>query len=156
MNRTAIALVALLCLTAFAPAPFPKTQRAGREQDEITVQTFEGTWRVAGMMRLRSDGKHTPHNWRATQIRVENGLWSFMQDDHAYASYAIAIRHASKPASLDFYNKVNRDQPALGQGIIRRKGDVVEIIYVFGRQQRAVSFDQPPDGQYLLTLKRKR
>src|SRR4051812_31327779 len=102
MTRFVVLAVAGCCLTAFAPAPFPKTQRGG-ERDEITVQTFQGTWRVAGMKRSRRDGNHLPHNWHVTHIRVQNDSWSFMQNGKSSGDYTIAITNNQKPAALDFY-----------------------------------------------------
>jgi uncharacterized protein (TIGR03067 family) len=154
--RLAFSLLVLLAATAFAPAPFPRPQR-GPKVDEITIQTFQGTWRVASMKRSRRDGNHTPHNWNITHIRVEKDSWTFLENGQRNASYTLTITNNQKPAALDFYHSAdNRKEPAPGQGIIRRKGDVVEIVYLFGNPKRATSFEQPPDNQWLLTLQKER
>jgi uncharacterized protein (TIGR03067 family) len=155
VTRVFSVLVALAAL-AFAPAPFPKTQRGG-ERDEITIQTFQGTWRVAGMKRSRRDGNHTPHNWNITHIRVKNDRWTFLENGNSNADYTITITNSQKPAALDFYglNLARQGKPQ-GSGIIRRKGAVVEIIYTFGNLKRASSFEHPPDDQWILTLHKQR
>ena len=42
------------------------------------------------------------------------------------------------------------------QVTLKQKGDVVEIVYLFGGASRPESFDRPPAGFYLLTLQRQR
>lgn len=150
-------LVVAGSLPAFAPAPFPRTSRR-KEANEISVATFQGTWRVAGMMHTKKDGTHRPYTWSISHVRVDGKTWTFLDDKGTpSASYTITIDNSRKPAAyLDFWNgepKIGEQPP--GGGIIRRKGEVVEIIYVFGGRERPISFEQPPDGQYLLTLHRQ-
>jgi uncharacterized protein (TIGR03067 family) len=156
VRRVVLSLLAVLTLTAFAPAPFPKAQRGAR-QDEITIKTLQGTWRAASMKRTRRDGNHTPSEWSTTHIHVENDKWAFMQNGNPTASYTITITNGRKPAALDFYyGAPTPNERAPGEGIIRRRGDVVEILYSFAAPRRAVSFEQPPDNQCLLTLQKER
>jgi uncharacterized protein (TIGR03067 family) len=156
VTRVVFSVLVLVTTTAFAPAPFAKPDRRGG-QDDVTVQTLQGTWRVASMKHSRRDGNHTPHNWNITHIHVENDNWTFMENSSRNASYTITVTNNQKPAALDFHHgAVNRKERAPGQGIIRRKADVVEIIYVFSGQQRASSFEQPPDNQWILTLQKQR
>ena len=151
--RLAVALLAVLAGAAFATAPLHKQRRGSDE--EISIATFQGTWRVAGMMHTRKDGKFTPYHWNVTHIKVDGKSWSFQDQSGNGNKYTITIDNTKKPAAfLDFWNGEPDGGKAPGQGIIRRKGGVVEIIYVFGGNQRPVNFDEPPDGQYLLTLSR--
>jgi uncharacterized protein (TIGR03067 family) len=158
--RSIAALLALAGLTGFAPAPLPRQTRHG-DPNLISVATFQGKWRVAGMVSTRRDGKHQPYTWQVTHVRVEGKTWTFLDKQGATsASYTITIDNARKPAAyLDFWN--GDPQPGgspPGCGIIRKRGGLVEIIYVFGAggKTRPASFDQPPDSQYLLTLERTR
>jgi uncharacterized protein (TIGR03067 family) len=156
MRLRLFALLLAAGAAAFAPAPFPRPERRPG-QDLISVENFQGSWRVASMMNSSRDGRHRPYNWHIDQIRVKGGTWTFVDKNGSdSASYTLVIRNEHKPAWLDFYNGNVREGPAPGGGIIRRKGDVVEIIYVFGGRQRPASFEQPPDGQYVLTLHRQR
>lgn len=162
MCRIFASLVALICLTAFAPAPLPRPKRTA-QSEEISLQTMRGTWRVTAAVRTSQNGQHTPHVWAVTHVRIEGDSWTFLRGNQVSTTHALAIDGSKKPAHLDF----NRDggggagkggKPGVrspGNGIIRRKGNVVEIIYVFGGRERAVSFEQPPEGQYLLTLQRE-
>ena len=80
-----------------------------------------------------------------------------MENNKRNAGYSITIANDKKPAALDFHSldPGNQGTPQ-GSGIIRRKGDVVEIISTFGTLKRAASFDPPPEDQWLLTLKKER
>jgi uncharacterized protein (TIGR03067 family) len=154
VNRIVVCLLALSAV-AFAPAPFPKASRPG-PPNEITVTTFQGTWRVTGMSRALRDGKHSPHKWDVTHIRIRDDEWTFMDGDTPNTSYRITINNLQQPAGLDFYNRSGGNGEAPGKGIIRRKGDVVEILYSFGNVSRAVSFDPPTVNHWILTLKKGR
>jgi hypothetical protein len=58
---------------------------------------------------------------------------------------------------LDFWERGMNRANAHGKGIIRKKGGVVEIVYFYSNTSaRAVSFEEPPEGYYLLTLQRVR
>jgi uncharacterized protein (TIGR03067 family) len=152
-----LALFALVGLTAFAPAPFPRPPRRG-DANEISVATFQGTWRVASMRYSSKDGKHRPYSWSITHVRVDNRTWTFVdKNGGSSASYTITIDNTMKPAAhLDFWSgEPQIGGRAPGGGIIRKKGNVVEIIYVFGGSNRPISFEQPPDGQYVLILHRQ-
>ena len=80
---------------------------------------------------------------------------SSLKDAIAMPQSEIVIDNAKRPAHLDFWNRGIRDVPPDGKGIIRKKGEVVEIIYLFfSNAPRPESFEQPPAGQYWLTLQR--
>jgi uncharacterized protein (TIGR03067 family) len=155
--RRVFCIVALAGVTAFAPAPLPRRARGGSD-GEISLATFQGTWRVASMQSSRRDGRHLPHKWNITHFRVSGAELTYLENGSTNARYTVVIGNQGRPATIDFYNGEAKGI-APGQGIIRRKGDVVEILYVFGvfgGTQRAVSFEQPPDNQWLLTLHRER
>jgi uncharacterized protein (TIGR03067 family) len=159
MWRVIVSLVALACLTAFAPAPFPSPRRNKHADDVISLETFSGRWRVASMKQCSADGNHRPYVWSVSHVRVKDGVWAFQYNNGgAETTYRLTIDNAKQPAHLDFWavgGGGGQGQAPPGGGIIRRKGDVVEIIYVFGGNNRPVSFERPPAGQYLLTLQRE-
>lgn len=155
-TRSLLALVALACLTAFAPAPFPRPERR-KASDEVGLETVQGMWRVASMKRSRSNGRHEDYDWHITQVRVQQSRWEFLQKGSTNASYDIAIDNTQKPATIDFFSGGARRGQASGYGIIRRRGAAIEILYVFATGQgRARSFEAPPDNQWVLTLERQR
>jgi len=118
---------------------------------------------VAGMARYNQDGTAAPHKWNVTHVRVKDDRWTFLRNETVSNGYAITIDNAKQPAALDFLpdgggkglGKVGGGG-GTGKGIIRKKGDVVEVVYLFGGAPRPASFERPPAGYYLLTLKRQR
>jgi hypothetical protein len=152
MRRAVIALLAVL-LAAFAPAPFPKASRA--PSDEISLKTFQGHWQVV-TVRYRLDGGEVPHTWRVTGVWIDGDAWVFVVKGRYATRYSIAIG-GGKPAALDFFDgPPDGGRTPDGWGLIRRKGDVVEIIYTFAGSPRAESFERPPDRQWMLTLRRQK
>jgi uncharacterized protein (TIGR03067 family) len=157
-RRLLIAVVALAGLTAFAPAPFPRPKRERGSGDDISMQTVQGTWRVVSMQRTSRDGKHSPHKWAITHIRIRDGKWTFMENHTENTSYRLKVDGTKKPGQLDFYwtgpgNNNNIMQPAM-VGVIRRKGNKVEILYLPGNHQKPTTFDPPPEGWWLLALQK--
>jgi uncharacterized protein (TIGR03067 family) len=157
MTRILLAVLIVFGVTAFAPAPFPRPSRKGEER-AITVQNFQGLWRVASMKRSRATGQHEPYKWHITHVRVKDDRWAFRQNETDNGNYSIVIDNSKRPATLDFFNarKQGGARPS-GVGIIRRQGARVEILYSFGitPERRAVSFHQPPDNQWVLLLERQ-
>lgn len=154
------ALLAVLTLTAFAPAPLPRAKRERRGGEAISIETFQGHWRVTSMERTSRTGKHTPHNWQITHIRVRDDRWTFMANTTENTSYRLKIDGSKKPGLLDYYwdnanaNRPNNQQPAM-VGIIRRAGNRVEILYLPGTHQKPTAFDPPPEGWWLLKLQKE-
>jgi len=99
-TRLGIALLVLLGLTAFAPAPFPRTQRRG-ERDEITLKTFQGRWRVAKVELTTDGGTLVPYlAMTATHVRITHDRWTFMDGGREGGSRAVALDHGNNPPLL--------------------------------------------------------
>lgn len=148
----------LLALTtgcvAFAPAPFFRPSRHGGP-DGISLPAFQGRWRVVSMRQTSATGQHKPYPWNVGHVGVKGDEWTFEYDNgNGATAYQLAIDAAKQPAHLDLWSRGERPTPTPGQGIIRKRGDTVEIIYIFGANNRPASFDRPPDNQYFLTLRR--
>jgi hypothetical protein len=157
--RLVVVLIALLGASAFAPAPFPRPSRKA-DNNDISLTSFQGIWRVEAFATSSSSGNHAKRDWHIKYIRVKDDQWSFMNSlESANVSYTIAIDSARRPATLDFFTSpkaANEIQPR-GVGIIRRTGDKVFIIYVFGTpDSRAASFERPPDNQWVIWLEKVR
>jgi hypothetical protein len=147
--RTAVVLLAVLGLTAFAPAPFPRTQRQG-PSPEITLQTFQGRWRITSLVTSCANGQHVPFSWPATHVRISGNRWDFLNNDSLIDSRNLSIDPKKKPAHLNFTDDVRK-----GVGLIRRQGAQVQVMYTWGDEaSRANSFEPPPDGHWLITLQR--
>jgi uncharacterized protein (TIGR03067 family) len=145
-----IVLVVLAGLTAFAPAPFPRPRRSSPTLD---LNRLSARWKVAGMQRVAAQGKLVDHPWYITHILIQNGRWSFLdKTGRDVASYLLEVDPTKKPATITWLRNPG-EVPTL-VGIIRRKGKVVEILYL-ATTNRPASFEKPPEGYYLLTLKRE-
>jgi uncharacterized protein (TIGR03067 family) len=147
--RLLIAVLALGSLTAFAPAPFP---RARRDRDTLNLNTFQGLWRVVSMKQTQAGGQLNAINWHITHIQVEKDVWTFLQQgSKPNATYYLTLDTSRKPGTIDWHNA--RGGAVTMMGLIRRSGDTVEILYL-ASTNRPGSFENPPQGYYLLTLKR--
>ena len=152
MRRFLVGVAALVGLTAFAPAPFPRPWRG--ESTETTLQTLQGTWCVTAFLISRA-GDPVTYSSSTTHVRVRGDEWAFVGGGEV--RYAIAVNGARRPATIDFYNgPVSDKEPIQGRGIIRRKGDALEVVYQWRSESRATSFERPPHGQYLLKLRREK
>jgi uncharacterized protein (TIGR03067 family) len=148
-----LACVALLSL-AFAPAPFPKQERRG-QTDEITLDTFQGSWRVTNMQTSQANGQHVPYSWNVTHIRVAKDRWTFMQRDAEVSGTYISIDHTKRPALVNFYSQADQKGVVSGVGLIRRQGPKVQVLYRWGDEKnRPLTFEPPPEGPWIITLER--
>jgi uncharacterized protein (TIGR03067 family) len=159
MARTGLALIVLVGLTAFAPAPFPTRERRGESNTAISVARFQGKWKVE-TFEVYEQGGQKRRSGFIDRVIVKDDLWILShQDDRPHGSYRIAIR-PGKPATIDFYSFAQKGQARGGDklecfGLIRRDGDTVQILYTYAEgKTRVTSFDNPPANWWLMTLKR--
>lgn len=151
----AMAFLAAFALTAFAPAPFPRTKRG--DEENINLQKFQGEWRSLGLKGINSNGDTHEINWGVTSIKVEGELWTFMFGQTENAKYVLVIDGTRKPATIDFYAGTTRTKEARPYmvGLIKRQGTRVTILYYSTTpEQRAKSFENPPANWWLLTLEK--
>src|SRR5262249_21144878 len=152
--RLGLALLLVFGLTAFAPAPFPRSGRRG-QTDEITLESFQGRWRVVNMQLSQSGGPPTRYNASYTHVRVIQDRWTFMVQDTEGVNQAIVIDHRNKPPFLTFYDWPKRGENVSGVALIRRQGAQVQIAYRWGSETtRPVSFERLPGGLWIVTLER--
>jgi uncharacterized protein (TIGR03067 family) len=144
--RLLAALIALAGLTAFAPAPFPKPRQ---ERTLIDLTRFQGTWKVIGHHNYPA-GQKQRAEWSITHIRIAKDRWTLLEAARENATYRIGLDPKKKPCEVDWRSDQGR---ILWMGIIRRDGDVVEVLYL-SATQRPADFDKPPAGSYLITLRR--
>src|SRR5215213_516158 len=101
-HRLPFALSLLLGTLAFAPAPLPRRDRGDRP-DEITLDTFQGRWRVV-QMQISRGGRYEPFQASYTHVRISDRNWTFFNDQKAGVTTFIAIDDTKRPAQLNFYD----------------------------------------------------
>jgi uncharacterized protein (TIGR03067 family) len=160
MTRAALALIALLALTAFAPAPFPKAARRGTGGDSISLRHFQGKWNHVRIEMIEPNGKRREwKNGSITAVRVKGDQWAYLEpNDRVNTTYTIAVGEARGPAAIDWFSPgVNGQQvPPFMLGLIKREGDTVQILGRMGVkvEDRPRRFEDAPEGWWLMTLQR--
>src|SRR5947207_3139453 len=90
MTRTALALIALSSLTAFAPAPFPKPAR--RDADAaFSVAQLQGKWKITAFATYDANGRKM-ESTLVDGVRVEGAVWTFLNlGDTENCKYTLVI-----------------------------------------------------------------
>jgi uncharacterized protein (TIGR03067 family) len=150
-----LAALALLGLTAFAPAPLPKRPRAS---NDFTLAAFQGTWRFVRDEYSQGDGQYAPSETKGqvSHVRIRGDKWVFLPDNYAGSTLYLSIDHTKKPAVLRFYDRNDPSKTKVyGFGLIRRKGGQVQVLYRWGGEDgRPLTFETAPRGFWLRTLER--
>jgi len=156
MTRPLFAVLVLAGLTAFAPAPLPRSPR-GHRGDGLSLGELQGTWTVTKLQMTRGKGQLTDGGTSLAQVRISGDRWSFVYGQARMndVNYTIRVDHSLRPPRLDFHYLGSKDKEPYGKGILRRDGDTVQLMYTWGGD-RAASFDTAPDGHWLITLRRAR
>jgi len=152
--RMAFAVAVLVGVAAFAPAPLPRPRK-----DDGFERSLRGLWRVEAFGSTSATGDHAVRKWHIKYVRIERDRWTFMNSATSEnVSYALAIDGTRQPATLDFFDEPRGSSSwPRGVGIVTRRNDEVCVIYVFkGPDSRATSFERPPDGHWIVWLKRVR
>src|SRR5262245_52842814 len=130
MARFTVAVLAVMWLTAFAPAPFPIGRRDSK--GNLSLAEIQGTWSVIRTGWLRDGTTFEPWGW-LKEIRIEKDVLTFVS--HSYPnnspSYYIVIGHSQTPATIDFYytkDQMETKRVSMG-GVIRLKDGQLEILY---------------------------
>jgi uncharacterized protein (TIGR03067 family) len=146
--RLFVALIVVMGLTAFAPAPLPR--RDTRPKDGVDVASLVGSWKATRLLSnnipidVASNG--------VSNVTITVNQWVFSSGPNNRTEYDLKIDHTKKPAEINFYHKGRRtDGAPYGTGIIKREGNKIRIIYHWSRRV-PMSFDNPPRGFYDLTL----
>jgi uncharacterized protein (TIGR03067 family) len=148
-----LGLLLVLCSLAFAPAPLPRTPRRPAS-DEITLASFQGSWRATKMVRTLGDGQTTPQAYGWTHARIVGDRWTFMVGSQEGSTLRISIDNTRKPAFMNFHYPPDRRQ-VYGVALIRRHQGKVEVMYRWGGEAgRPTSFDRPPNGLWIVTLEK--
>lgn len=146
MRRSVLSL-ALLSL-AFAPVPKPKPPRP---KDSVAVKDLVGTWLVTAVHATTNTGQLKPVNEDIRVVIVSSTKWVFGNLSKETSSFDLRIDHARRPAEIDLMYAGQKEPH--GRGIIERRGDMVQVIYAWGK--RPTGFRDQPPNCYVLTLKRE-
>jgi uncharacterized protein (TIGR03067 family) len=149
----AVGLVAHL--TAFAPAPLPKRDR-GEKADGVALTQIQGLWIVEKLELTRREGQLAADGNYPTKVRIEGDQWSFFnRNDRKPSDYTVTIDSNTNPPQLDIYKSREQAGSPDGTGILWRQGNQMKLMYSWGKT-RPTSWENPPAGYWLLTLKRAR
>lgn len=154
-RRFGLALLALIGLTAFAPAPFPRTGRRG-QAGEISLRTVQGFWRATSMQVSRAEGQlmPDPEERQYTHVRIIQDRWTFTTGDREGSTLFISINPTNEAVLLNFYKRANKDA-VYGVALLSRLGAQVRIAYRWGDEtNRPHSFERLPEGLWVVTLER--
>ena len=147
--RLLLACLALVGATAFAPAPFPRSRKAALEG--VTVERIQGDWTILQLHMTEANGGKRDQGKSLSRIRIEKDRWTFCNSDPARPSigYLLSIDPKRTPVAIDL-SVLGQSKP-YGTGIIRRKGNLMHVLYSFGKE-RPTGFENPPAGYWHLTL----
>jgi hypothetical protein len=163
-TRAALALPCLTALTslalAFAPAPLPRRDRRGG--DVISIHHLQGRWKLLRNERIRPGGTRIELDGPRDGffMRFVGDLWTYAERDGADDPYSmrVTIRAGRGAVAIDFYHPrdVKKEKQPLMVGLIRRRGDVVEVLGFArtGKEDRPSSFEEAPPNWWVMTLQR--
>jgi len=153
MRLLALCLAVLLGATAFAPAPLPRRDR--ETSDAVSLARMEGVWEMVSMWRYGRDGQVASHVTAWKSVTVREGRWNYCREANGggpSSTWPLTVG-PERPARLDFHWSDKRVAMA---GVVRFRGHVLEILYQTSpvEKSRPLDFDQPPEGFYLVRLKK--
>lgn len=151
MRRLLLAVIALGLLTAFAPAPFPRTSRGPR--DEMSLRFCQATWEVVDHEYYTRDNVKSKSPWSVSHVRISGSRWTLLERGQERGSYTIAVDGTTKPAQIDWFPLEQPNAATLWRGLIKREGDRVLILYS-SPGNRASDFDSVRAGSFLITVRR--
>jgi uncharacterized protein (TIGR03067 family) len=172
----ALAVFALIGVTAFAPAPFMKSDHGKGGRGGDVLAQLQGTWKIADKQRMGPNGQLMKYS-TAQCIVIEKETWQFTTMRGAGlgggppiakgkakggfgASYKIVLDASRRPVEFRLKRTTTTGTDYM-VGIIHPSGDTVKIAYCLGtafrRQEVPMprSFDDVPEGWYSMTLKRE-
>jgi len=143
-------LLAVLSLTAFAPAPLPR--RTAPIKDAVDHKSLIGTWRATKLGQTGSTEERDPASNGVAQVTITETQWVFNRNQNNTATYDLRIEHLKRPAEIDFMHAGQKDP--YGRGVIKREGNTLRIIYT-GSTTRPTGFENQSSGFWDLTLVRE-
>jgi uncharacterized protein (TIGR03067 family) len=124
VRRVVLSLLAVLGVTAFAPAPFPRTERRGAEA-RLDLNAIQGVW-AAVSIDVMQDGKLQRIPWGVRRIYVRKDRWGFDQDG---GDYYVTLNASRRPVTIDFRTAPGEKGQTAISGVLRLQGDTLQIVY---------------------------
>jgi uncharacterized protein (TIGR03067 family) len=137
----ALTLVFLAALSfAFAPAPFPRPQRAGRQPDDL--ERLQGWW------------DDVSHNGRPSEAvrEIKGDIWNH---DTPKDSWIITLAPHAQPPRIDLVRVGDRN--SFFRGIYKWEGDTFtySVRYRCSEEDRPRDFDTTKPWSWVTELKRR-
>jgi uncharacterized protein (TIGR03067 family) len=152
VRRVVLALLAVLGVTAFAPAPFPRTERRSAEA-RLDLNAIQGVW-AAVSIDVMQNGKLRRISWGVRRIYVRKGVWGFDQDG---SGFYVTLNASRRPVTIDFRSAPGEKGQTAISGVLRLQGDTLQVLYVFTQPDtRPTQFEHVRDGDRLMTLRLER
>jgi uncharacterized protein (TIGR03067 family) len=150
VRQIALALMIVLGLTAFAPAPFPRAERrAGK--DRLDLDAIQGVWEAVSIDEMR-DGRLHRVSWPVRRIYVRGKRWGFDQDG---GGFYVTLDASRRPSTIDFRDGPGQNGPTGISGVLRWHEGTLQMLYVFTQPEtRPTQFDQMRQNDRLMTLRR--
>jgi hypothetical protein len=153
----ALAVVAVAGLTAFAPAPFTKTDRRKDHLDGLDA--LQGTWSMTEKTRMGPAGQVYNYSTTSQKVRIEKDSWQFVRGvaarggkggkggkggggglggapggfggGPASISYKIVLDRKTRPTEFRI-KRTTRAETEYMAGILQVNGDTVKMLYRLG------------------------
>src|SRR5262245_42128730 len=152
MARVLFSLVTLIGLTAFAPAPFPRTER--RDPNGIDLQRFQGDWKAISFDEIGPNGQRTAIQLWFLGVRVNGERWNYLSAEWKEIQGFRLVMNGRRPTTIDFLRQEDTPARPYMIGLIRREGRRVTIAYYWMPTERAASFESVPAKWWILVLER--
>jgi hypothetical protein len=169
--RLLVALVALIGLTAFAPAPFVKPDRK-RDRDEGDILgKLQGTWSISSKVRMGPNGILSKYS-TSQKLQIEKDAWQLTSAGMgkggkgggvavkmpARPLYKIEIEPSGYPREFKVKRNLAKGSDYM-VGIVSVEGDTARMLYRLAVANpddtvKPTAFEPVPEGWYLMTLKR--
>src|SRR6516225_3143198 len=92
------AALAVLSLTAFAPAPLPR--RETREKDSLSVTALAGEWRATALYQTGNAAQRDPAANGISHVTITPTQWIFNKRNSP-TTYDLQIDHLKRPAEVN-------------------------------------------------------
>jgi hypothetical protein len=165
LRMLATALVALIGLTAFAPAPFVRPDRKRDRDGADLLASLQGTWSISSKVRMNPNGNLSKYS-TSQKLRIENDTWQFVSALEGKGKAKGKVGRVAYRLNLDptGYPRKFRVQRTTGTktdymvGILAVEGEI-KMLYRLASStpndtNQPRNFADVPVGWYLMTLKR--
>jgi uncharacterized protein (TIGR03067 family) len=148
----AVALFAVVAGANAAPAPLPKTPRRG-DPDTVSIAAMQGDWRVDKFTMITGPNNQGQNVKWFQGVRVKGENMCYLVGNNQEQQQMRIVLGASRPVTIDFMTGGGQNASMIG--IVRRKGNRMDILYYSAGHTRPTSFENIPLNWWLLELQRE-